>query len=392
VNTERAREVFDASLEEDTERQYHEAPCGYLSTTPDGLILRVNDTFLSLTGYERDALVGRRRFGDLLTAGGRIYHETHLAPMLRMGGKATEIALEIVGVDKRRVPVLVNSVLERAADGTPVRIRMAVFEATARREYERELLRAKQRAEESESRARALARTLQQTLIPPTLPQIAGLDVAVAYRPAGNGEELGGDFYDVFEIGAGDWAIAIGDVSGKGIDAAVVTALARHTLRAAAVSAHEPRLVLDTLNQVLLQDETERFCTVAFLRLRRNDEGWAVTTSSAGHPLPVLMRSGGHPHEIGASGSLLGFLDRPILSDTEELLRPGDTIVLYTDGVTEGRRDGVHYGDERLRESLVRHIGPGASLVEGILRDALDFQLGSPRDDIAIVALVAPPA
>src|SRR6185312_12851732 len=120
----------------------------------------------------------------------------------------------------------------------------AVFDATERRAYERELLRAKRRAEESEAHATDLARTLQQTLIPPAPPEIPELDIAAAYRPAGAGDEVGGDFYDIFELASGSWVIALGDVRGKGVQAAVVAALARHTIRAAAVRASQPSEVL----------------------------------------------------------------------------------------------------------------------------------------------------
>jgi sigma-B regulation protein RsbU (phosphoserine phosphatase) len=132
-------------------------------------------------------------------------------------------------------------------------VRTAVFDATERRQYEQELLRAKQRAQESEERARLLARTLQQSLIPPAPPDIPGLQVSAAYRPAGNGDEIGGDFYDVFQLGPGEWMVAVGDVRGKGVEAAVVTSLVRHTTRAAAVGHPQPSQVLDMLNQVLLR-------------------------------------------------------------------------------------------------------------------------------------------
>src|SRR5215212_8745163 len=150
-----AFDAFAAALvEDDAEQLYERAPCGYLSTTPDGGIVKVNETFLALTGYRRDDLVGKRTFASLLTGGGRIYHETHYAPMLRMQSSARGIALDLVAADGRRLPVLVNSVLARDDDGRPVVVRTAVFDATERREYERELLRAKQRAEASEARAR----------------------------------------------------------------------------------------------------------------------------------------------------------------------------------------------------------------------------------------------
>jgi phosphoserine phosphatase RsbU/P len=214
-----AQQALDAALLADNaEKLYDEAPCGYLSTTPDGTVVRVNRTFLTWTGLTREELVGVRRFADLLSVGGRIYHETHLAPMLRLQGAVREMALEVVRADGELLPVLLNAVLERGADGEPVVVRVAVFDATERRLYEQELLRARRSAEEAESRALSLARTLQQTLIPPHPPDIPGLELAAAYRPAGDGAEVGGDFYDVFQRADGDWIVVLGDVSGKGVD------------------------------------------------------------------------------------------------------------------------------------------------------------------------------
>jgi PAS domain S-box-containing protein len=132
---------------------YEEAPCGYLSALPGGTIVKVNQTFLAWTGYVRDDLVGRRRFQDLLAPGGRIFHETHYAPLLRMQGSVREIALDLVCADGRRLPVLVNSVLKTDEAGAPRLVRTTVFNATHRKEYERELLRERQRAEQ-ESKAK----------------------------------------------------------------------------------------------------------------------------------------------------------------------------------------------------------------------------------------------
>src|SRR5688500_5040632 len=117
---------------------------------PDGTITKVNETFLRMTGHERIDLIGVTRFEQLLTPGGRIYHETHLSPMLRMHGAAREIAVDLVTVDGGRIPVLLNAVLKHDADGNPVAIRTAVFDATERREYERELLAARDAAQASE--------------------------------------------------------------------------------------------------------------------------------------------------------------------------------------------------------------------------------------------------
>lgn len=391
VNREAARrDFYRALLDDDPEQLYERAPVGYLSTTPDGTIIKVNQTFLTWTGYDRQQLVSRRTFAQLLTAGGRIYHETHYAPMLQMQDSVREIALEIVRTDGERLPVLVNSTLERDSAGQPKVVRTAIFDATERRQYEQELLRAMHQAEETEARASALARTLQQTLIPPSPPDIPGLDVAAAYRPAGHGEEVGGDFYDIFQIAADDWVVALGDVRGKGVEAAVVTTLVRHTLRALTVRLRDPSEALSALNQVLLNHETDRFCTVILLRMRQVDGVWTVTMSSAGHPLPLRFSSGRHPQPVGDGGPLAGVLEAATYPDTELRLEPGVGLLLYTDGVTEGRRGRDFFGDDRLRASVAAHAGSASDVTDGVLTDVLDFQQGLARDDIAIVTVRAP--
>jgi sigma-B regulation protein RsbU (phosphoserine phosphatase) len=395
VSGEDAREQFyDALLDDDAEKLYESAPCGYLTTTPDGAIVKVNQTFLTLTGYQRDDLVGRRRFADILSAGGRIYHETHYAPMLSMQGSVREIALDIVRSDGVRLPVLVNSVLERSADGLPVVVRTAIFDATDRREYERELLRAKQRAEASEATAIALSRTLQRTLIPPTPPHIPGLDVAAVYRPAGNGEEVGGDFYDIFQVSDHAWVIVIGDVCGKGVEAAIVTALVRHTLRAVVMRHPLPSDALRELNKVLLVHSSDRFCTAGLVWLRFDGAAWTATVSVGGHPLPLLIRPGADPQPLGKPGSLIGAVDVPRFHDAAQLLAPGDSLLLYTDGVTEGRAGDEFYGEQRLYASVRANAaapgGAAASAADLILEDVMAFQRGNPRDDIALVVVRVP--
>ena len=388
-----AREGFYAALvDDDPEELYDRAPCGYLSTRPDGRIVKVNATFLAWTGYQREELVGRRRFVDLLTAGGRIYHETHYAPMLHMQGSAHEIAVDIVGAHGGRFPALVNSVLERDANGVPVVVRTAIFDATERRAYERELLAAKQRAEESERRARLLARTLQQTFLPLAPPTLPGLELAGAYRAAGTGEEVGGDFYDVFQAGPEDWVVALGDVGGKGVEAAVVTALVRYNIRSAALAHPSPSTALGAVNQVLLGHETERLCTVVLLRLHRHPAGWTATACPGGHPLPVLMKAGSPPVAFGAAGTVLGAFDRVQLHDATVELSAGDTLVVYSDGVTEARNGAGFFGQSGLEACLARHPDSARALVDALLSEVLEFQSGFPRDDVVIAALRVPDA
>ncbi len=136
-------------IEESAEDLYDNAPCGYISALPGGTIVKVNQTFLNWTGYRREDLVDRKRFQDLLTAGGRIFHETHYAPLLRMQGAVREIAVDLICANGGRLPALINSVLRKDEDGNPLLTRTTVFNATDRKEYERELLRERQRAEQA---------------------------------------------------------------------------------------------------------------------------------------------------------------------------------------------------------------------------------------------------
>jgi PAS domain S-box-containing protein len=156
--------VAAALLEESAEDLYENAPCGYLSALPDGTIVKVNQTFLTWTGYRREDLVGHRRLQDLLTSGGRIFHETHYAPLLRMQGSVRGIAVDMICADDRRLPVLLSSTLKMDADGQPLLSRTTVFNATDRREYERELVRERQRAEQADKEKAAFISMLSHEI------------------------------------------------------------------------------------------------------------------------------------------------------------------------------------------------------------------------------------
>jgi phosphoserine phosphatase RsbU/P len=236
-----------------------------------------------------------------------------------------------------------------------------------------------------------LAQTLQQSLLPPHLPTIPGVEIAAHYEPARNGSDVGGDFYDVFENARNDWSIVIGDVCGKGPEAAALAALVRYTTRAAAIQTRRPRLVLNLVNEVVLRQSEEQFCTAAYLRLRPEGEGARLTISCAGHPLPMLLRAGGDVESIPARGRVLGAF--PDLASVDRLVRldPGDALLLYTDGVTDARNRDGFFGEERLRKTLEGCTESSAEdIVKAIDRKLNEFHGGQPRDDIAFVVVRVP--
>ncbi|MFF2815323.1 PP2C family protein-serine/threonine phosphatase [Kitasatospora cineracea] len=305
--------AFTALLEDSAEDLYEQAPCGYLSTLMDGTIAKVNATLLGWLGLERADVVGRMRFTDLLTVGGKLYHETHYAPLLRLQGEVHGIALEMKAKDAGRLPTLVSSAVKHGDDGQALLIRTTVFDASDRRAYEAELLRRSREAEQARAeaeRAHAQAEAalrqaqtdrlrltealgvLQKSLVPSTLPAVPGMEAAVYYHTS-SPDRLGGDFYDLFPVSAARWAFFLGNVCGKGPEAASLTSLARYTLRA---------------------DGRSEFL-----------------------PTP--------------GGLLVGILPEAHFTTTTALLAPGDTLLLYTDGLTEARTGPTReslFGDEAL--------------------------------------------
>ncbi len=234
-----------------------------------------------------------------------------------------------------------------------------------------------------------VARTLQQNLLPPKLPTIPGIDLAALYRPAGEGTEIGGDFYDLFQTTDGAWAVAIGDVCGKGADAASVIGLVRYTVRAVAMQEQRPSRVLTTLNEALRQQiVNERFCTVAYARVRSSNGRVRLTICCGGHPLPLVLRVDGSVERVGQPGTLLGVFPDPQLDDEVVDLEPGDAIVFYTDGVTEERMGDQVFGEEGLVSVLEASSGLDAQAIAGEIGKAVEsFRPQQPRDDMAILVL-----
>jgi serine phosphatase RsbU (regulator of sigma subunit) len=265
---------------------------------------------------------------------------------------------------------------------------LALFEDVARR-----AALAIDNARLYEERAK-VARTLQRSLLPPELPHVPGLELAARYLAAGEGNEVGGDFYDCFPTGDGEWALVIGDVCGKGAEAAAVTALARYTVRASAtLHSDRPQVVLQDLNDAIRREAgASRFCTVLYLSLTPRATGVSGCVASGGHPLPLLLRADGRVETAGRPGTLLGILPDPEIHATELDLAPGDTLVLYTDGVIEASPLDDRFGPEALTRFVAGCRGHTApAIARSIEQRVLEIGGGTVRDDVAVVVLRVSP-
>ncbi|MEV6846268.1 SpoIIE family protein phosphatase [Actinoplanes sp. NPDC051411] len=380
-------------MDDSADDLFEHAPCGNLTSRPDGTIVKVNATLLDWLGFTRDELVGRRRLGDLLTVGARLYYETHLAPLLAMQGEISGISLDLRTKDGGTFPVLVSSIVRTGGDGRPDVVRTIVFDGRDRRAYEQELLHARRVAENEGGRLRHLVADLQRSLLPSVLQTPPGLEVAAHYRMA-SVDEVGGDFYDLFRLNDGRWGFFLGDVSGKGVDAAAVTALARYTLRAAAVYDPDPAAVLNNLNQVLYQEyrQDARYCTVVFGILTLEDDGFSAVVASGGHPEPLLLRADGTAGRHPTKGRLVGVFPSSTYTNTVLTARRGDTLVLYTDGVTEART-GIgrqRFGVEAVT-AFANDLSPaGAASTVDAFVDLLDGFAAGLEDDTAVMAIGVP--
>lgn len=225
---------------------------------------------------------------------------------------------------------------------------------------------------------------------PPTMLEIPGLDIAGVYRPAGDGTEIGGDFYDVFPTGPTSHAILLGDVSGKGAPAAIVAALVRHVVRAELLRCPSPAAVLAVAHDAVRHAHPEHFCTAVLAHVENAAGGdWRV--ASAGHHLPLLT-DGRSVERIGTTGTILGLLDTIEVEDATFILGRGEALVFYTDGITEARaKDGTFFGEGRLEEAVLNGgSDPALRLGRGLVDAAIGFQDGVTRDDIAVVAVRHP--
>jgi phosphoserine phosphatase RsbU/P len=247
---------------------------------------------------------------------------------------------------------------------------------------------ARKRADRESARSAALASSLQASLLPPDLPRVPGMEVAARYLPVAGGNEVVGDFFDVFQRGPDSWGFMIGDVAGKGIEAAKLATLARHTIRTAAMQPYGPREILLTLNQAMREQEpdSDRFVSAIYGTLDVGDLAVRIAVSVAGHPRPLIRRADRTLETTSAHGTVLGAVDDPIVCEETIELARGDTLVLYTDGVTEARANGALFGERRLRELVANGPPEADALASEIERAVAEF---SPTlaDDTALLIL-----
>ena len=369
----------DPLLEDSAEELFEHAPCGYLTTRLDGSIIRVNRTFEEWTGLRRDDLLAGRRFQDLLTGGGRIYHETHYAPLLHMQKAVREMALDIVRADGSRLPVLVNAVMREDAAGDGV-IRASIFDATDRRRYERELVLAR-------TREREIALALQRSLLSGELPVSDGFEIDVVYRPALRALEVGGDWYDAFWLQAPRTVgVVVGDVVGRGIDAAAAMGQLRSAVRAYASMALAPGALLGALDRYVARHGVGRMSTIAYAEA--DVETGELRYACAGHPPPALAYPDGRAELLWAGRSVP--LDAHMAPDarpdaTAELPR-GGSLVVYSDGLVERRDRPLRSGLDALVAALE---GTGEDRRGTLSEEVSDKLVGRSAvdDDLCVLAL-----
>jgi serine phosphatase RsbU (regulator of sigma subunit) len=248
-----------------------------------------------------------------------------------------------------------------------------------------------------------VARALQDSLLPARLPDIPGLELGARYRAAGQGLDVGGDFYDAFQADANWWIIAVGDVCGHGVEAAATTGLVRHTIRSASMHGVMPSAVLGHLNEMLLRAGAERdavdddqvpvsprFCTVLVGAVQPTSRGVDIILCSGGHPLPLVRRAAGRVEPVGVPGTLLGVTDELTLTDSVVHLDPGEALVCYTDGLIDRRSGRRAFGEEGVVKAVYQGKALAArELAVLIEAEAVNFVDDDPADDMAVLALVA---
>lgn len=284
-----------------------------------------------------------------------------------------------------------RSVALAASSEVALRTALRTSEIAARQAEE-----ASRRAEEHAKEASDLARVLQEALLPTATPRIPGLELATRYRAGADGTKVLGDFYDVFPVPSG-WGVVVGDVCGKGIQAARTTALARSTVRAVGHAEDDPEVVLTTLNEVLHVwfGDQRSFATAVYATLHQGAHGVEVTVASAGHPAGFVVCCDGRVQRLHDGGRVLGIYAESDVAVEKVRLGPGDGLVLFTDGITEARRHGnPEQFDEDGVDRTLRALSPGTSadgIATAVSNAALAHAGGEVSDDTAVLVLRKPP-
>jgi sigma-B regulation protein RsbU (phosphoserine phosphatase) len=365
-------------LADTAEELFEDAPCGYLSTELDGTIVRVNRTFESWSGFARARLLAGQRFQDLLSPGGRIYYETHFSPLLQMQGSVSEVAVEIVRADGSRLPALVNAVLRRDERGGAHLIRTTVFDATDRRRYEQELLRARRREQD-------IAQQLQRSLLAGELPVDSRLQVEVCYQPGVSGLEVGGDWHDAFWLDDGETVgLVVGDAVGRGLQAAASMGQLRSAVRALASTGLAPSALLEAMDGYAHRHQVGQVATLVFAQLSLSSG--RLCFACAGHPPPLAFIPGEAPRFLwqGRSTPLDVFAAPRSREQASLQLPPGSTLLLYSDGLIERRSLALDEGMARLlREAEARLSETPSGHAAAIVRA---LHGGDDADDVCLLS------
>jgi sigma-B regulation protein RsbU (phosphoserine phosphatase) len=374
---------------------FEHAPVGILLADPDGVVRAANPCSGVVLGWQPRTAVGTA-LQAMLSGDDDDDAATRLLQESVRSGSPSEATITRTGPDGTTQHLEIT-----VAPVDPEHWDLGVF-VLLRDESERiraleSAERARRAAEADAERYAELAWTLQESLLPPDLPQIDGIELGARYHPAGDGSEIGGDFYDIFQVSEDEWFAVMGDICGKGAGAARLTALTRYSLRAATVRTRPIEQNLSDLNTALSrqyeidrQRGQHRFATATAIRFRAEADGSGVCVraGSGGHPPPLVVRTDGTVEEVPCRGPLLGVFPEGTFVTGEAHLDPGDVLVLYTDGVTEARQGHEEFGEDRLRDLLASCAGMPASEVAGVVEEAvLTFQAGVARDDIAVLAV-----
>jgi serine phosphatase RsbU (regulator of sigma subunit)/anti-sigma regulatory factor (Ser/Thr protein kinase) len=307
----------------------------------------------------------------------RLAEASRLGAQVMFGAPPEGIAIPLVARGQRLGTLAVGRHVKQRHDADEV----AVLEDVARR-----AALAIDNARIHDER-RTVARTLQASLLPPALPHVDGVGFAAEYVPTGS--EVGGDFYDVVPASKDQWVVVVGDVSGKGVQAATVTGLVRDVIRILVDDGKPMAEILCRVNRTLVQRGGGRYCTLAMASVARRPEGTLdVCLHLAGHDRVVLVRADGKTSFVGEGGTALGLLETITSPDLALTLGPGDSLIFYTDGVTERRRGRELFGARRLHDAAAPLAGYSADVMAARLRSiTINFSVEEPRDDIAILVL-----